>query len=349
MMALTHSLASACGVALCLGTASPLVIGVGAIAGQLPDADTSHSWMGRLLFPISRRIERHWPHRTLTHSLVATVAIALLFSPVIFVSLQLWGAIVLGYSFGWFADCFTKTGVAAFWPYQARLVIPGNPRLRLSTGSRLEYLLVSVLAFTLAFSLFMNSGGGLMRSIEGWMGMPSSAVELVLSEGDRWELQAEAWGVERLTQKPITGKVYRVLSAITQLDVLLQDEEGWLYRAGQSQEAQLQVWRLRVERVQPIQVELRTLEFDDTTLNEVDPPIPKDAYLSGVLELDEEPERIPDPFHFEPLRLQGMGNGRFLAHLQSAPPDQILPLLGDSPARGRLVARRLIPSSGVRP
>ncbi|WP_338438748.1 metal-dependent hydrolase [Synechococcus elongatus] len=347
MMALTHSLASACGVALCLGTASPLVIGVGAIAGQLPDADTSHSWMGRLLFPISRRIERHWPHRTLTHSLVATIAIALLFSPVIFISLQLWGAIVLGYSFGWFADCFTKTGVAAFWPYQARLVIPGNPRLRLSTGSRIEYFLVSFLSLLLVGALFINSGGGLMRSIEGWMGMPASAVELVLSEADRWQLQAEVWGVERITQQPIEGKSYRVLTAITQTDVLLQDADGWLYRAGQSQEAQLRVWRLQVRRVQPVQVELRTLEFDDTTLNEVDPPIPKDAYLSGVLELDDEPERIPDPFHFEPLRLQGLGEGRSLAHFESAPPAQVLALIGDSPAKGRLVARRLIPSSGT--
>ncbi|WP_338431975.1 metal-dependent hydrolase [Synechococcus elongatus] len=347
MMALTHSLASACGVALCLGTASPLVIGVGAIAGQLPDADTSHSWMGRLLFPISRRIEQHWPHRTLTHSLVATGAIALLFSPVIFISLQLWGAVVLGYSFGWFADCFTKTGVAAFWPYQARLVIPANPRLRLSTGSRIEFLLVFVLAVVLSGSLLVNSGGGLMRSIEGWMGMPASAVELVLSEGDRWQLQAEVWGVEWLSQQPITGKRYRVISAITQIDVLLQDDDGWLYRAGQSQEAQLRVWRLRVERVRPIQVQLRTLELNDLSLNELDPPIPKDAYLSGVLELDDEPERIPDPFHFEPLTLQPLGNGRTLARLESAPPDQLLPLIGDSPAKGRLVARRFLPSSGA--
>ena len=348
MMALTHSLASACGVALCLGTASPLVIGVGAIAGQLPDADTSHSWMGRLLFPISRRIERHWPHRTLTHSLVATVAIALLFAPLLFWSGQLWGAIVLGYSFGWFADCFTKTGVAAFWPYQARLVIPGNPRLRLSTGSRLEYLLVSILAVILSGALFVNSGGGLMRSIEGWLAMPASAVELVLSEGDRWQLQAEVWGVERLTQQPVEGRRYRVIAAITQTDILLQDAEGWLYRAGQSQDAQLRTWRLRIERVRPVQIELRTLELDDLSLNELDPPIPKDVYLSGVLELDEEPERIPDPFHFEPMSLQPIGNGRTLARLESAPPDQILALIGDSPAKGRLVARRFLPSSGVR-
>jgi inner membrane protein len=62
-----------------------------------------------------------------------------------------WQALVVGYFFGWFGDVFTKSGVCAFYPSSARLVIPGNPRMRLSTGSGAEvFVLVALLAVAIA-------------------------------------------------------------------------------------------------------------------------------------------------------------------------------------------------------
>ncbi|MCC5625182.1 metal-dependent hydrolase [Nostoc sp. CHAB 5715] len=60
------------------GTANPAVIAVGAIAGLLPDIDISTSPAGRVLPWISRFFETRMPHRSCTHSLVASGAIALL-------------------------------------------------------------------------------------------------------------------------------------------------------------------------------------------------------------------------------------------------------------------------------
>ncbi|MBW4619288.1 MAG: metal-dependent hydrolase [Cyanosarcina radialis HA8281-LM2] len=145
MMNVTHICLSVCVTSIALSTAEPITLGIAALASQLPDVDTGKSLVGRVLFPLSRFLEKRYPHRSITHSFVATGAIALLFLPLIFVSWQSWQALVLGYFLGWFADCFTKSGVAAFYPSPARLVIPGNPRLRLSTGSRAEYFVLILL------------------------------------------------------------------------------------------------------------------------------------------------------------------------------------------------------------
>lgn len=46
------------------------------VGSQLPDLDTTTSVIGQIAFPVSSWIEDRYPHRTITHSLVATVAIA---------------------------------------------------------------------------------------------------------------------------------------------------------------------------------------------------------------------------------------------------------------------------------
>ncbi len=78
MMALTHAAIAATGVSFALGDASPLVMGLAVVGSQLPDLDTSESLIGQALFPISRFLESRFPHRSVTHSLLATAAIAFL-------------------------------------------------------------------------------------------------------------------------------------------------------------------------------------------------------------------------------------------------------------------------------
>jgi inner membrane protein len=146
MMATTHTAFSLTLTSLALGTANPVALIVAAVASQLPDLDTSKSTVGRIFFPISHFIEKRLPHRSITHSFLATGIFTLATYPLTFVAKPLyWQALVLGYFFGWFADVFTKSGVAAFYPGKARLVIPANPRLRLSTGSSTEWFVLFIL------------------------------------------------------------------------------------------------------------------------------------------------------------------------------------------------------------
>jgi inner membrane protein len=65
------------GTSLILGTANPLPLGLAIIGSQLPDLDTTTSTVGKIFFPISSWIEDRFPHRSVTHCLLATVAIAI--------------------------------------------------------------------------------------------------------------------------------------------------------------------------------------------------------------------------------------------------------------------------------
>ena len=75
MMSITHASIAAARTFLILGTADPLLLGLSIIGSQFPDIDTTTSTIGKIFFPISSWIEDRYPHRTITHSLIATAAI----------------------------------------------------------------------------------------------------------------------------------------------------------------------------------------------------------------------------------------------------------------------------------
>jgi inner membrane protein len=76
MISVTHCAIRAVGTSLILGTASPLPLGLAIIGSQLPDLDTTTSTVGKIFFPVSSWIEDRFPHRSITHCLLATAAIA---------------------------------------------------------------------------------------------------------------------------------------------------------------------------------------------------------------------------------------------------------------------------------
>ncbi len=82
MMAVTHAMIAAAGCSLILGTANPMTLGLAVVGSQLPDLDPTDSTIGKTFFPISSWIEDRFPHRSITHSLLATAAIAAVALPV---------------------------------------------------------------------------------------------------------------------------------------------------------------------------------------------------------------------------------------------------------------------------
>ncbi len=148
---------------------------------------------------------------------------------------QFWQALVLGYFCGWFGDVFTKSGVTAFYPSAARLVIPGNPRLRLSTGSGAEYFILMLLVVIAIASINISSSGGVLKAFNQVLAMPSGAVELTNEDINHYLITAHIKGRNALTQESIEGD-YEVIKSLTQTDLLVKDSQGKLYRAGNSQE-----------------------------------------------------------------------------------------------------------------
>jgi inner membrane protein len=342
MMIVTHTALSVAGTALSMGTADPIVLGAAALAAQLPDIDTSKSLPGRILFPISRFLERRFPHRSVTHSFIATGLIALAGLPLMFWRQTVWQAVILGYFFGWFGDVFTKSGVCAFYPSSARLVIPGNPRMRLSTGSGAEVFVFAALLGVAIATININSNGGVLTAFNKVLGVPSGAVEIVGEEGSRYLMIAHIRGRNAITQQRIDTS-FEVIKPLTQNDLLVKDSRGTVYRAGVSQESQILANQIQVQRSSPISVQLQSLSLDsDDVYAAVASLPPERTYITGTLTIeDSEDLQIPtNPQQFSTITLQP-AQGYAIAHLESASPQEVTQQLGSYFATGSLIVRTI--------
>ena len=123
---------------------SPSDLAVTVVFSLMPDIDHPKSILGRVCFPVARYLDRHFGHRTLTHSLVCWLAVVVVFRLVLFVFLgskgekdanELTSNACLAYLSHLIFDMCTKSGIPFFYPFSsARCVIPGNPAMRLTTG-----------------------------------------------------------------------------------------------------------------------------------------------------------------------------------------------------------------------
>jgi inner membrane protein len=112
MMTLSHIFISSLATAAITGSSDPIAIGIGGIAGLLPDVDGAKSPAGRILFPLSKYLEKHFPHRSFTHSILASIVLSAIcygFNYAGWLSTEYAHAVVIGYTFGYLADLVTKS------------------------------------------------------------------------------------------------------------------------------------------------------------------------------------------------------------------------------------------------
>ncbi len=198
-LAPTHLICGSLSVSLLLQTANPIVITVGAIASLLPDIDSSQSWSGRMLSPVSYFLERRLPHRSCTHSVLASLIVACITYPMVLLHIlpiSIAHSIVIGYSSGWFVDLFSKQGVQATFPSRIRWVVPANRDLRLATGSTAEYSLLTVLIAITLIVFYINSSGGIMTHVNEALGTSDGIVDLVRDNGAENQILISVEGVK---------------------------------------------------------------------------------------------------------------------------------------------------------
>lgn len=168
MMAITHLVLGTSVASLAIGTADPVTLAIAAIATQIPDLDTTESIAGRICWPLAKWIEGRSVHRGVTHSAVATLAIAATLAGPAAVGAIPWPwvfAAALGHTSACLSDAATLTGVRYFWPSALWCVIPGNPRLRLRTGSPKELWILAIAMIALIVGINVATGGGIVATI----------------------------------------------------------------------------------------------------------------------------------------------------------------------------------------
>ena len=126
----------------------PAALAVTVSASLISDLDHPSSLTGRLVPPLSKKLNRQFGHRTLTHSvffLAATTAIAHFFGFGL-----IWFFALLSHIIG---DMVTRAGVAFLYPFSSnRWVIPGERKWRLKSGDNKAELAVFVLSCALCIA-----------------------------------------------------------------------------------------------------------------------------------------------------------------------------------------------------
>jgi inner membrane protein len=341
MLGISHLLISGTATSLLLGTANPTIIAVGAIAGLLPDVDISTSPAGRVLPWVSAFFESRMPHRSCTHSLVASGVVAAisyglaLFNPRL---INLVHALNIGYTFGWFADIFTRGGVEMFWPSPVRCVCPGNRDLRLRTGSNAEYFVLVMLVAIALFTFNINNSGGLLTQFNRLIAAPSGVQKIYNESGSTHLIKANVKGVRTSDRSRVVGQFLIVQSQGT--GFLLQDDEKRIYKASTEPDAQIFLEEIIADVGKPAitNIEIATLEDEP-----IGPVLDKFnragamVFVTGQLSVDTlDGVTLPrDPYQFPCIRSSSDTN----ITLEAAPLSIVQKALGEEFATGQLQVR----------
>jgi inner membrane protein len=308
----------------------------------LPDLDSTNSTIGKIFFPVSSWIEDRFPHRSVTHSLLATAAIAALSLPIGYFLL---GDIItaialpLGHLLACFSDTFTKQGVQLFYPDPAWAVSVSNPRRRLKTGGTGELWVLAVATAVLVLGISMASSGGAVSKVGQGLGLRSSALDNFNAIAPTHHVMAEVDGVLALDSSPASGKYFVI--AVDGSEFIVENKSG-IYKTGE----QLIADRLTTSTGKPAKTTIQTLTFDDVeaiaSLTQLQAKNPNAAiYLSGTLGVDF-PEDIKvqvDPATYPVIEVTGSN-----VKLNWCPSEQVLVYLKDQYAIGTLTAKIVTPA-----
>jgi inner membrane protein len=306
MMAVTHCLISATGVILVLGESSPLIVGAAILGSQLPDIDTTESAIGRLLFPLARFIEDRFPHRSITHSLLFTVGIAIASIPLyLYVNQKVALALPLGHLLAILSDTFTKQGVQLLYPSPVWCITGSNPNARLSTGSTGEFWLIGLTTIALMIALNIQLDGGLMKSVDKLLGLQDGVVNVYNTTGKTNHIFVKVQGITVKDRSPIDKEYYLIGAGEKQL--ILADSKGiyktevdiipkrLISRVGGNATTKLDILNFNEEELFS-----KLVEIYQSNKNSL-------IYLSGNLTVDspEEINFIPTPNQLAPITVNG--------------------------------------------
>lgn len=259
MMALTHCAIAATIVSFTLFDTSPLVMGLAILGSQIPDVDTSTSLIGQICFPVSRLIEGRYPHRSITHSFLATAVITFL-SFVICYQLSLsWKiaiALPLGHLIACFSDTFTKQGVQLLFPLPVWCVFGSNPKRRITTGSPAEYWVLAGAIALLILNYHLVNSGGLVQNASQQLGLRSGALDLYNKESASHHVWTNIDGTFAADSSDADGKYF--ILAVDGSEFIVTNGQG-IYKTGE----QIITEKLTAATGEKAKTEVKTIALSD--------------------------------------------------------------------------------------
>ncbi|AFY74801.1 putative membrane-bound metal-dependent hydrolase [Synechococcus sp. PCC 7502] len=338
MMSVTHAAIAACTTSLAIGTANPLVLGVAAIASQLPDIDTTKSFTGRAFYPLAAWLETKYAHRSVSHSFMASGIIAIATAPMlVFLNWQWWAAINLGFFMGWFADTFTKAGVGAFYPSTKRLVIPGNPNNRIRAGSSAEFWILAIATTILIISCNLISNGGVTENFaRSFFRDAGTASEMFKRYGSTQQVFIKVKGNHVITNQAVDEE-FKVISSGGLNSVIAEDSKRRLYQIGNDPSSQIKPVSVETRLGDPVAIASKEVELENILGVDWLNQLQNNAYVTGSLIVDDLNE-AKAPLLVERYAPISIFGGQI--KLVNARKSDLLPVLGDQfISQGRVIVK----------
>ncbi|MDJ0902196.1 MAG: metal-dependent hydrolase [Xenococcus sp. MO_188.B8] len=296
MMSLTHAAIALSGTSLILGTAEPLPLGLAVLGSQIPDIDTTTSTVGKICYPVSSWIEDRFPHRSITHSLLATAGITAVSLGVNYFwlhgSIKAAIALPLGHLLSCFSDTFTKQGVQLFYPNPAWAISVSNPRRRLKTGGAGELWVLGIAIALLTLGIHLANGGGITQKVSQNLGLRDGIVRVYNENASTNKVYARITGYWTSDRTSADGK-YLILGNEGK-EFVVTDGKG-VYKTGK----QIITSKVTTTVGEAARTEIKNLTFNDEdaipALEQLQQAYPgADIYLNGELTVDfPEDVRIP--------------------------------------------------------
>ena len=300
------------------------------------------------------------PHRSMTHSIIASAVVAIAkrsvgiasYGTAIFIPqfIPIASALTIGYTFGWFADCFTRGGVEMFWPSPVRCVCPGNRNLRLKTGSNAEYFILCILIaipterFAIALSSFsINSKGGVLTQFNRLIASTSGVQGVYNSSGSTHKIVANIKGVRAGDRSKVDGQ-FQIIQPNGTGFIVLEPKTNKLYKAATEPDSQIVIEQITADVSTPAITTIESVFVEDQVVGEAIGKFNRtntNVFISGDLSVEDfDTSVLPrDPYQFKFIDASPSS-----IKLEAAPLKVVMKFLGDEFASGSLQVRSIVSS-----
>lgn len=198
---------------------SLLHVGICAIGALIPDVDRPTSMIGRAFFFLSTPIEQTWGHRTIAHSLVGLLILAVILFPLFFFFPLYFFILLLGAGTHLVADMGNISGIELFFPAKIRAVLPGNRHWRITVGSKAE-IIFCIFCAVLCIFLWTPAQTGFFQALRHALGDFDSAHQEYIETCGENELFLEGRLKNTTTMK--TETIIRKIIGYTETTLILE-------------------------------------------------------------------------------------------------------------------------------
>jgi len=211
-----------------------------AFAAVLPDIDTAASIIGKMFPFISKPLERRFGHRTLTHSLMMIIIIAVAGIPIYILKQDIYICSLIAYASHPLLDTATVNGVKLFYPFsKVKCIFPmevNHPHsYRMQTGSKLDITL-SVIFFIGCIPTLFIASQGYERFIRSTQQSIEAAVRDYNEYSKDYLVFADVQAYDMLTKRPLNGTL-EIVGAFNPQTLIFKGHDKRLHTLGKDFQA----------------------------------------------------------------------------------------------------------------